>query len=313
MRLARPSRTQPTPPALEAARYSSNPYCKPRKSGEQAARESHASHAENAHQPLERPVEASGRAGVRGGLGGVEIGLAARQPLEDQSALLATDQWVLASGPARIGEHHTRLALTADRARDPRSRIARLTHARIISQPRTTRGREPEEERGHAGFPYAPVIPCAPYMKGDELRPASAARASGVLAAALALCLLGCGWKPPGRVILIGIDGATLRIASPLLEAGRLPNLKRIADAGASGALRSFVPLFSPRIWTTIATGKVPEKHGIAGFTFDDGDGQRLYLSLHRESSALWNIVSDAGGVVGVVNWWNTYPPDNST
>ena len=127
----------------------------------------------------------------------------------------------------------------------------------------------------------------------------------------LALGLSGCGWKPPGRVILIGIDGASMRIAGPLLEQGRLPNLKRIADAGASGDLRSFVPLYSPRIWTTIATGKTPEKHGIAGFTFrDDDDEPQLYLSLHRKSWAIWNIVSDMGSTVGVVNWWNTYPPE---
>lgn len=127
----------------------------------------------------------------------------------------------------------------------------------------------------------------------------------------LAAVLLGCGWAPPGRVLVIGIDGATLRVAGPLLAEDRLPNLARIAEAGASGKLKSFRPLFSPRIWTTIATGKTPAKHGIAGFTFrDDDDEQRLYLSVHRESAALWNIVSEAGGVVGVVNWWNTYPPE---
>jgi predicted AlkP superfamily phosphohydrolase/phosphomutase len=141
---------------------------------------------------------------------------------------------------------------------------------------------------------------------------------TGLRRAALSILLLaplfalaGCGWKPPGRVILIGIDGATLRIAAPLLEQGRLPNLKRIADAGTHGELQSFLPLYSPRIWTTIATGKVPTKHGIQGFTFrDDDDVQHLYLSTHRKSWALWNMVSDAGGTVGVINWWNTYPPE---
>lgn len=135
--------------------------------------------------------------------------------------------------------------------------------------------------------------------------------ALGTLTLALGLALPGCGWQPPGRVLLIGIDGASMRVAGPLLEQGRLPNLKRIALAGASGKLRSFLPLFSPRIWTTIATGKIPEKHGIAGFTFrDEDDAQQLYLSVHRRSWAIWNIVSESGGTVGVVNWWNTYPPE---
>jgi predicted AlkP superfamily phosphohydrolase/phosphomutase len=134
---------------------------------------------------------------------------------------------------------------------------------------------------------------------------------TGLLTVLLTVGLTGCGWTPPGRVLVIGIDGATMRLAGRLLEQGRLPNLARIAEAGASGELKSFRPLFSPRIWTTIATGKTPAKHGIAGFTFrDDDDEQHLYLSVHRESAALWNIVSDAGGMVGVVNWWNTYPPE---
>lgn len=114
-----------------------------------------------------------------------------------------------------------------------------------------------------------------------------------------------------GRVLLVGIDGATLRIIRPLLETGRLPWLAAIARAGTSGNLRSHQPIYSPRIWNSIATGKAPENHGVEGFTFEDEAGkQRLYLSVHRKTHALWNIVSAAGKKVAVVNWWNTYPPE---
>jgi len=114
---------------------------------------------------------------------------------------------------------------------------------------------------------------------------------------------------PRGRVLLVGIDGATLRVARPLLESGRLPHLERIARAGVYGPLRSHVPLTSPRIWTSIATGKNPKKHGILGFAREDADGeQRLYQSFDRKAHALWNIASDAGLSVAVVNWWTTYP-----
>jgi len=112
-----------------------------------------------------------------------------------------------------------------------------------------------------------------------------------------------------GRALLIGIDGATFRIAGPLMEAGKLPNLAQIARKGVSGPLRSLKPLHSPRIWNTISTGKLPEKHGIIGFAHKDDQGvQRLYLSNDRKVHSLWNIVSDAGLSVGVVNWWNTFP-----
>lgn len=115
--------------------------------------------------------------------------------------------------------------------------------------------------------------------------------------------------KPPGRMILIGIDGASPRIVNLMMQQGRLPNLTRIARRGVRGALRSAIPIHSPRIWNTIATGKTPEQHGIATFSYVDRDGKhRLYTSVHRKARTLWSIASAAGLKVGVVNFWNTYP-----
>ncbi len=116
---------------------------------------------------------------------------------------------------------------------------------------------------------------------------------------------------PGGRVLVVGIDGATLRVIEPLLERGRLPALASLAASGASGPLRSHKPIHSPRIWGSIATGTTPEHHGIRGFTFRDEAGtQQLYLSHHRKAHAIWNVFSEAGLTVGVVNWWNTWPPE---
>ncbi len=115
----------------------------------------------------------------------------------------------------------------------------------------------------------------------------------------------------PGRVLIIGIDGATPQIVEPMLAQGRLPNLAALAGAGAIGTIRSSKPIDSPRIWNTIVTGKVPEKHGIMHFAHPGKDGENtLYLSSDRKVSALWNIASSAGRSVGVVNFWNTFPPE---
>jgi predicted AlkP superfamily phosphohydrolase/phosphomutase len=111
-------------------------------------------------------------------------------------------------------------------------------------------------------------------------------------------------------VLLVGIDGASPRVIEPLLAAGRLPNLAALARAGVWGPLRSRLPLASPRIWNTIATGKEPEKHGIRSFVRREGEHLELLLSSDRRAHALWNIASDAGLTVGVVNFWNTYPPE---
>lgn len=135
--------------------------------------------------------------------------------------------------------------------------------------------------------------------------------ALATLAAACAIGLACGGAARRGRVLLIGIDGATLRVATPLMGQGRLPNLSRIAREGVSGPLRSVQPLLSPRIWNSIATGKTAHKHGILNFARKREDGTEvLLLSTDRKVPALWNIASNAGLTVAVVNWWNTFPPD---
>lgn len=114
-----------------------------------------------------------------------------------------------------------------------------------------------------------------------------------------------------GRVLLIGIDGAAPALVDRLLAEGRLPNLADLARRGARGTIRSLIPIESPLVWNTIATGKLPAEHGILGFAHPSTDGTRaLYLATDRRVHALWNIASDAGRRVGVVNFWNTYPPD---
>lgn len=137
----------------------------------------------------------------------------------------------------------------------------------------------------------------------------------GLCAVGFLVLAAGCagedGDERRGRVLLIGIDGASPLVVEPMLEEGRLPNLAGVAREGVYGRLLSFLPLYSPRVWTTVATGKQPSKHGIRGFTIDGEDGERrVFLSHDRVAHALWNIASEAGLSVGVVNWWTTQPPD---
>ena len=96
-----------------------------------------------------------------------------------------------------------------------------------------------------------------------------------------------------------------------MIEAGELPNLEAIARQGVSTSLRSEGPILSPRIWTTIATGRRPDQHGIEGWVRFDETGQpRLYASADRKVHAIWNILSDAGRRVAVINWLVTQPPE---
>jgi len=107
------------------------------------------------------------------------------------------------------------------------------------------------------------------------------------------------------RVAIIGVDGCEWDKLGPLVESGRLPNFQRLMERGAYGPLRSEPPLVSPRIWTTIATGKTAEKHGIHGFV--DEAGVPVNATM-RSASAVWDIVSGFGLPVGVVGWYVTWP-----
>ncbi len=110
------------------------------------------------------------------------------------------------------------------------------------------------------------------------------------------------------RLIVIGVDGCDWEMLGPLVEAGELPNFQRLMERGWHGSLLTTEPMISPRIWTTIATGKVPEKHGILGFV--DLNGVPVNAAM-RSAPAVWEIVSGHGGVVGVTGWYVTWPADD--
>jgi len=117
--------------------------------------------------------------------------------------------------------------------------------------------------------------------------------------------------RPGGRALVIGIDGMSPVLVERMLREGELPHLAELAERGSWGRLRSLKPILSPRIWTSMATGKLPAEHGIEHFARIDADGTpRLYSSLDRRVPAVWNIASSAGFSVGVVNWLMTHPPE---
>jgi predicted AlkP superfamily phosphohydrolase/phosphomutase len=132
--------------------------------------------------------------------------------------------------------------------------------------------------------------------------------------ALLALLVAACSEPDPpsrGRVLLVGIDGATNKLIDPLIEAGELPHFARLAHEGVRGTMRPEPPILSPRIWTTVVTGREPEVHGIEDWVKRGSAGRlRLHSSLDRRVPALWNILSARGRTVGVVNWLMTQPPD---
>lgn len=114
----------------------------------------------------------------------------------------------------------------------------------------------------------------------------------------------------PRKLLLIGWDSADWKLLQPLMEAGQLPNLARLVARGSMGSISTLHPVYSPMLWTSIATGKRPYKHGVLGFSepLPDGSGVRPISSLSRKCRAFWNIFHQQGWTGHVVGWWPSHP-----
>jgi len=135
----------------------------------------------------------------------------------------------------------------------------------------------------------------------------------------------GAGEKPRTKVLLIGVDAGEWDVLGPLLDQKRAPAFAKLRDMGASGKLRSLEPLTkSPVIWASIATGKVPAKHGVSDFFVKKGEKERATARASGDSAGaesdpmvtsnlwrarpMWDILGSLGKKVGVVGWWTTWP-----
>lgn len=114
--------------------------------------------------------------------------------------------------------------------------------------------------------------------------------------------------EPLSPVFVLGIDGLEWSVLRPLIEEGRCPNLRALMERGSYGKLGTFIPTHSPVIWTTVATGKPKEEHGIEGFVDRQG---RVYTSSRRRGAALWNIADAYGLTSNVFGWWVTWPVED--
>ena len=116
----------------------------------------------------------------------------------------------------------------------------------------------------------------------------------------------------PRRILLIGWDAADWKVIHPLMDAGKMPNMRRLVENGATGQIATLHPPLSPMLWTSIATGKRPFKHGIHGFIepTPDGRGVRPVTNLSRKSKALWNILNQNDLRSVVIGWWPSQPAE---
>ncbi len=134
----------------------------------------------------------------------------------------------------------------------------------------------------------------------------------------LAVAWLGaCGdaGAPTGigtRAVVIAIDGADWAVIDAIAAHGRLPNLTALRARGVSGSIRTAGDIaLSPVIWTSVATRKTADQHGISWFLVDRPDGTRAPVrSYNRKVKAIWNLLAERGRRPIVIGWWATYPAE---
>ena len=133
------------------------------------------------------------------------------------------------------------------------------------------------------------------------------------------------------RIELLAIDGFDPAIYAQLRES--LPNL-RFVLGGPQLTLQPQDTSDPARAWTTIATGVVPEAHGVhaietrrlAGLrgVFAPGSGMGRLVGAatdivrltrpsvasrdERKAKTIWEVAEEAGLRTAVVNWWATWP-----
>ncbi len=135
------------------------------------------------------------------------------------------------------------------------------------------------------------------------------------------------------QVCIVGIESATLDAILPLGEQGHLPFFSRMLHEGSHARLSSLRPTRRSALWTTLATGKYPYRHGVVGerifgapFLPRQHSLKLLPLGLAFESwgtwdagkptdsralqvRPLWEILSRLGMPTALVGWPVSSPP----
>jgi hypothetical protein len=113
------------------------------------------------------------------------------------------------------------------------------------------------------------------------------------------------------RVVIAGFDGMDPEFLDYFLSQGKLPSFQKLMREGAYAPCKTFKPTKSVVLWTSVATGKRMEKHGIVDWQLLSKDGRKILASgQSRRTEALWNIASQSGKSSFIVNWWATWPAE---
>ena len=112
------------------------------------------------------------------------------------------------------------------------------------------------------------------------------------------------------KVLILGVDGMDPRLSKKLMDDGRMPNLKKLYEAGACREDMRFLgnnPTITPPMWTTLATGACANTHGITCYWGQHPTRPDLlvynFSSSRCKAEQLWNVTAEAGYKTLVWHW----------
>jgi tetratricopeptide (TPR) repeat protein len=111
----------------------------------------------------------------------------------------------------------------------------------------------------------------------------------------------------PARVVIFALDGADWELLHELSDDGRIPNIRALATGGTTASLQTIQPTVSPMVWTTVATGLTPDRHGVLDFM--DRAHHTPVDAYSRRVPALWDVADAFGRTSLVTSWWTAWPP----
>ncbi|MEE9316630.1 MAG: alkaline phosphatase family protein [bacterium] len=134
------------------------------------------------------------------------------------------------------------------------------------------------------------------------------------------------------KVIILGFDGIDPDLLSEWMDAGKLPNLKRLGESGTFLELGTTNPAESPVAWSSFATGTNPGKTSIFDFlkrdpqtympdfattSFSEGKFllrffpiEKPSVTCNRKGISFWQIASLNGLKCVVLQAPVTFPPE---
>jgi predicted AlkP superfamily phosphohydrolase/phosphomutase len=111
------------------------------------------------------------------------------------------------------------------------------------------------------------------------------------------------------KLVILGIDGASWELINLLIDDNYLPNIKKIIQNGVSGTLNSTIPPITGPAWTSFATGKSPENHGIYDFVTHEEGQNKLLTSNEIIGKTFYEILSEHGLRSVLIGLPMSYPP----